>query len=79
MIYPRDRAHSAFLKVAGVAECLNTRLSPRRGGFQMFTTSLETMDPFATKVTETVFGFNPEDRIVLLSEGGRGHLPLLPG
>ena len=62
VIYPRDQAQTAFLKVVRAAECVNTRLSPEKGGFTMFTTSEDTVNPFASKVAEAVFEASLEDK-----------------
>ena len=62
VILTREQAQTTFLRFARATNYLNTRISPMKGGYTMFTTPEQEVNPFATEMAEAVSEASLEDK-----------------
>ncbi|XP_066981300.1 uncharacterized protein [Macrobrachium rosenbergii] len=62
VIFPRDQAQSAWVRILSDWECSNTRLTPHKGRFTMFTVNEDVPTPCTSKVAELTLQAGTEEK-----------------
>ncbi|XP_064101055.1 uncharacterized protein LOC135211750 [Macrobrachium nipponense] len=69
VIFPKEQAQAVWARTLAEWDCVNTRLTPHKGSFTIFTTPKEVPTPFTDKITElTLQAISEEKPMPILKE-----------